>query len=62
MSSEEEEFNSEEDKFSSEDDSLNATTKHLNFEDELNSIARQHRRFGPKLEKTLLQLYDWVYQ
>ena len=58
MSSEEEEFNCEEDEFSSEDDSLNATTKHLNFEDELNSIARQHRRFGPKLEKTLLQLYD----
>ena len=60
MSSEEEEFNSEEDKFSSEDDSLNATTKHLNFEDELNSIARQHRGFGPKFvyERTLLQLYD----
>ena len=48
MRSEEEEFNSEEDKFSSEDDSFNATTKHLNFEDELNSIARQHRGFGPK--------------
>ena len=49
LSSEEEEFNSEAEPFSSEDESLNATAKHLNFEDELNSLARQHKGFGPKI-------------
>ena len=45
-SSEEEQFNSEEEQFSSEDDSLNATTT---FHDELITIAKQHKGFGPKI-------------
>ena len=45
LSSEEEEFNSEAEPFSSEDESLNATTT---FQDELNSLAIQHRGFDPK--------------
>ena len=49
LSSEEEEFNSEGEPFSSEDESLNATAKHLNFQNELNSLARQHKGFGPKI-------------
>ena len=48
LSSEEISFSDEEEvPIDSEDDSLNATAKHLNFEDELNSLARQQRRFGP---------------
>ena len=49
LSSEEEEFNSEAEPFSSEDESLNASAKYLNFQDELNSLARQHKGFSPKI-------------
>ena len=46
-SSEEEQFNSEEEQLSSEDDSLNALT--TTFHEELITIARQHKGFGPKI-------------
>ena len=46
LSSEEEEFNSEAEPFSSEDESLNATPS---FQDELITIARQHKGFVPKI-------------
>ena len=46
LSSEEEEFNSEAEPFSSEDEWLNPIAT---FQDELITIARQHKGFGPKI-------------
>ena len=46
LSSEEEEFNSEAEPFGSEDESFNPTAT---FQDELITIARQRKGFGPKI-------------